>query len=67
MIEKNIDSERNRTLKTGVLSMSFITVDLGTTNIKVTAFTDDLREAVSTSVKVVYASQGNWIEFDPEA
>ena len=67
MIEKNIDSERNRTLKTGVLSMSFITVDLGTTNIKVTAFTDDLREAASTSVKVIYASQGKWIEFDPEA
>ena len=47
--------------------MSFITVDLGTTNIKVTAFTDDLREAASTSVKVIYASQGKWIEFDPEA
>jgi sugar (pentulose or hexulose) kinase len=46
--------------------MSFITVDLGTTNIKVTAFTDDLREAASTSVKVIYATREKLVEFDPK-
>jgi xylulokinase len=46
--------------------MAFITIDLGTTNIKVTAFSDELNEIGHESDKVIYQSRGNQVEFDPE-
>ena len=48
--------------------MAFITIDLGTTNIKVTAFTDQFSEIGSESSKVIYQQeQDHWVEFDAEA
>ena len=46
--------------------MAFITIDLGTTNIKVALFSDALQELDSSSQKVHYHSQGALIEFDAE-
>jgi sugar (pentulose or hexulose) kinase len=48
--------------------LAFITIDLGTTNIKVTAFTDQFSEIGSESSKVIYQQeQDHWVEFDAEA
>ncbi|MDW7659236.1 MAG: FGGY family carbohydrate kinase [Bacillota bacterium] len=46
--------------------MAFITIDLGTTNIKVTAFSDALNEIGHESEKVTYQCRGNQVEFDPD-
>ena len=46
--------------------MGFVTVDLGTTNIKVAALSDHLEQIAGESEKVIYRQQGNRVEFDPE-
>lgn len=46
--------------------MGFVTVDLGTTNIKVAAFSDHLEQIAGESEKVIYQQHGNRVEFDPE-
>jgi xylulokinase len=44
--------------------MGFVAVDLGTTNIKVAAYDDDLRKASWLESPVSYVREGNRIEFD---
>lgn len=46
--------------------MGIIAVDLGTTNIKVAAYTDELAPIGLESHTVGYDRQGDWVEFDPE-
>lgn len=46
--------------------MNIITIDLGTTNIKVTAFNSELTELVSSSAPVHYDKKGDFVEFDCE-
>lgn len=47
--------------------MGIIAIDLGTTNIKVAAYTDDLVPAGLESHSVVYDRRGDFVEFDAEA
>ena len=46
--------------------MAFIAVDLGTTNIKVTAFDNDLHTLNTESITVNYDKRDNWVEFDAD-
>ncbi|MEA4890749.1 MAG: FGGY family carbohydrate kinase [Clostridiaceae bacterium] len=46
--------------------MGFLTIDLGTTNIKVIAFSDNFRQLAVESAKVLYKHQDNRFEFSPE-
>lgn len=44
--------------------MAFITIDLGTTNIKVSAFTDAFQTIGAESEKVIYQQEDERVEFD---
>ena len=44
--------------------MNIITIDLGTTNIKVTAFNSELTEIISLSEPVHYNKKNDFVEFD---
>ncbi|HHT47737.1 MAG TPA: hypothetical protein GXZ98_00370 [Firmicutes bacterium] len=46
--------------------MAFISIDLGTTNIKVAIFDDQLRSLVLSSHEVKYDRRGDLVEFDVE-
>ena len=46
--------------------MAFIAVDLGTTNIKVTAYDNDLHTLNTESITVNYDKRDNWVEFDAD-
>jgi sugar (pentulose or hexulose) kinase len=45
--------------------MSIISIDLGTTNIKVAAYTNELHSISLESIPVAYFRDGNKVEFDP--
>jgi len=45
---------------------SFISIDLGTTNIKAVVYDGSFREASSVSIKVNYDRKGDFVEFDAE-
>ncbi len=45
--------------------MSIIAIDLGTTNIKVGYYSDDMQMLTSESVEVKYIREGVFVEFDP--
>jgi len=47
--------------------MGFIAIDLGTTNIKVAAFSDQLENLWLESENVVYLKKDNFVEFDAQA
>ncbi|MDW7656330.1 MAG: FGGY family carbohydrate kinase, partial [Bacillota bacterium] len=46
--------------------MAFITIDLGTTNSKVTIFNDNMMELCHASKKVIYQGSGPIVEFDAD-
>ena len=46
--------------------MGFIAIDLGTTNIKVAAYNNNLRSLNAKSTKVDYFRKDNWVEFDAD-
>ncbi len=43
-----------------------ISLDLGTTNVKVALYNSKLEEINVTSLKVTYSNKGDFVEFDPE-
>ena len=47
--------------------MSFISIDLGTTNIKVAAYDDQLNELAIESDGVEYFRSGDMVEFDAKS
>ena len=44
--------------------MGFISIDLGTTNIKVAAYDDQLKELAIENENVIYIKDGKIVEFD---
>lgn len=48
------------------MNRGFISIDLGTTNIKAVVYDGDFHEAGSASIKVTYDRKGAFVEFDPE-